>query len=223
MSKYDLKEELFKRDNFKMAIEYAKRKGYIFTTIDSMESYYIDIIDGEHHYLDNLPEGKQWTSHGSNSVDISVEYFPDLKTFKGWKSLFNSIVDWIKSSIEESYLWKYPPFTMWENWVFVLDSWDSVRYEMVDKKEIRNLEEYNLNVSKVKKEDVIDYLNDSPYYNKLNEKFYYSKNDPTCIISMDNHDFRDGYSHEKIVSLLNEWIDLILPHEKSINFIYKKK
>lgn len=220
MSKYNLKKELLKRDNFKMAIDYSLRKGYIFTTIDSMESYYLEKKDNEYNYLEELPEGKEWTSNGSNSVDINVDYFPDLKTLKGWKSLFSFVFNWIKSSIEEPCLWKHHPFSMWENWVFVLDSWESTRYEMADKKKFKNLDEYNLNVSKITKGEVVKYLENSQYYNKLNEKFYYSINDPTCIVSMEDHDFCDGYSHKKIIALLNEWISVVFP-EKSVKFIYK--
>lgn len=220
--KFKLKERLEKRDNFIMAIEYAKRKGGITTSIDTMEKYFFDDSNDEYNYLDYLPDGKEWTSEGSCSVDISVEYFPNLKTFSGIKSMINAIKEWIKDSIKEPSMIKYHPFTKWTNWVFVLDSWKSVSYEIIDKKcNNTYYEDYKKDVDKLNKTDVIQYLEKSKHYNKLNKKFYYSINDPTCIISLDDHDLRDGYSHNKFISLLNEWVKVAYPTNKEVKFILK--
>ena len=145
MKKYNLINELEKRDNFMAVVEYAHRKGNVRFSIDSMESYFLqENDDGTYDYLDELPPSKEWTSNGSCSVDVSAHYFPNLLSLKGISTFCKSIANWIKESIEEPFLFKYPPFGIWSNWVFVFDSWEAVKYDMVDKKLTNySAEEYN--------------------------------------------------------------------------------
>ena len=221
MKNTDLKNILKERDNFNSTMEYGKRKGIVETSIDSMEKYYTEITeDKEINYLDVLPEGKEWTSEGSCSVDISVKFFPNLLTIKGILSFLIAIKNWIVDIFKEGiYMISIHPFGKWTNWVFVLDSWDSVRRDMVSFNK-KTIEEYENEVKNISKEDVINHLENSHLYFKLNDKFYSEKNDPTCIISIEDHDLRDGYSHKKCIELLNEWKNLIYP-KSNFKFIYK--
>lgn len=223
----ELKEKLEERDNFKAVIDYGLRKGKVSLSIDSMEKYYMVETDHGFDYVEELPEGKEWTSDGSCSVDINAYYFPDLKTKKGWKTLAQATKRWIKESREESFMWKYPPFPKkWANWVFVLDSWEAVRHEMIQeilrKRKDYKTEDWDIEKQKISKEDVLKHLADEEHYHKLNEKFHYTESDPTCIISIEDHDLRDGYSHKKCVSLMNEWLKVAYPTEKEIKFVLKE-
>lgn len=223
---YNLKEELNKRDNFKMAIDYSKRKGFAFVSMDTMEKYYIDKDSSSFEHLEEKPDDKEWTTEGTTSVDINVHYYPNLFTLDGIKTLFLAIYSWIKDIIEEPSLFKYSfssnPFFEWVNWLFVFDSWDAVRYEIIDNdKNIRRYsKEYQDKVQKISKEEIINYLDNSELYEKVGDKFYSQKNDPTCIVCLEEHDLKDGYSHKKIVSLLNEWIKI--GYGEEVKFVLSK-
>lgn len=216
MEKYNLIEVLEKRENFMEIIDYANRKGLVFLSCDEMERYYIDETG---NYQEEPSAGKEWTHEGSSCYDIHAHYFPNMFSFKGIFTFIKAFFEWIKMSIKEPYLFKYPPIGVWTNWLFVLDSWEYIKHEMVEKTQSK--EDRNLKLNKLTKNDVINYLDSQPYYLKLNDKFYYQKNDPTRIISLEDHDLRDGYSHKKAVNLINDWIADAYPIPKSIKFIHK--
>lgn len=211
MKDYNLKKEILKRQNFKIAMEYAKRKKHIYATIDTVEKFYMDKDNACH---EALPEGKEWTCDGSSSIDVSFEYFPNLKTWSGCCTFVSSVIIWIKEFLQEPELIKFTPFSIWSSWVFVLDSWSAVRYDMVKK-------DHNINssVDRITKDDVLKYLETNEHYKKLNEDFFYLVSDPTCVISMINHDLRDGYSHKKAIELLNIYINSIFIEEPIQIFI----
>lgn len=208
----ELMQILTKREDFYCIL---KKKSQLLISIDSPEKYF---INEKGDYLTELPKGQDWTTKGLSSADITVKYFPNLFSLQGLSLFLSEIKIWVRESIKEPTLWKIHPFQKFEHWMFTLDSWQSHACYMVDRK---NLSQEEVNEKVLNLKAVEENLKTSSYIKITNTSFYSLRNDPTCIVSLEDHDLRDGYSYKKINQLLNEWMSVISNNKNNKFYLNK--
>lgn len=212
----EARKELLNRSDFTEIVKISHNKPYIKITTDCPESYY---QDDEGDIFETFPIGKTWTQNGSCSSDITVEWFPNLLSIYGIKIFMKQCVNWFHKTIKEKdNFFYYHPFGTWSHWMFVIDSLESIKSEIAFDKLRKNSSKKDLQdlIKLITKQEIDGYLAEN--YNKLSDRFYSQKNDPTGIVCTDDHDYRDGYSNKKMEAILNDWVKLIYPEGEDLIF-----
>ena len=227
-----LSQLLKKNKLIKKLLQYEKKHGYITIHVNSCEKW---------NYSEPHEEPKKDGSfdvEGHSSADVEASYY--MNPFTSFDDLTRFIVvgwDWVKDSFEFkslSYTVETFPFKrLWQQWVFVVDSYKTTKYDIVEKKEGYTLDDYKKiekklgmkyndfigdAINKITDTEIEKFL-DKDYY-RVTRGFHISKTDPTCMIFNEKifyFDLKDGWSDKKIGYLISEYFKRTLGKSVIVN------
>lgn len=163
---------------------------------------------------------------GISSVDIYGYWLPSfLEYFKGNMDAYMEGVEvYLESLPKRNILKKIIAYVKainflelkipWMSWVWVIDSLDSFRYDIVrenlkkvSKKERLN-QDFNLLCSKVSREELFIYVNEN--YARISPNLWVSREDPGVIVYNNYEEgkpygLKDGWTFHQLAEILSEW------------------
>lgn len=182
-------------------IKYAKEEGVLFWGAQTEESYKDIAEDGI------LIKEK----NGFIAEDLNGFFYPSLK------DMFELNYKWFVENREEFglfYALKQLDFSRpWSRWVWVVDSIDTVVYDIADEKFDRKRhrgEDYEKILLTITKDDVTKFLGEN--YQQLTPAIWVSSSDPTVMIydkEKKPYGLKGGWSKDQMGEILEEWFKAV--------------
>lgn len=178
---------------------------------------------------------KSKARYGLYSEDINGFYSPNFKEYceslvsqyKDGVELYQDFINAPKTTLDKvlnkfsvvlSYIkaLNFIDFSLTqEYWVWVVDSLDTIRYDIVDetyrrKTKVFQKDVYEEKAKNITREQMLDYV--CKNYEQVSERMWVSTTDPTVIV-YDNlakpYKLRDGWSVDQIGEILSEWLEMM--------------
>lgn len=184
--------------------------------------------------------GAPYDREGLSCSDVQFQFWGTPYTTM--RNFFQGLKEWIVSSYEDTnsikgfldrlYRHSFYLNPKIDNWVMVIDSYDSAKHWMTDEAiefGDRNIKDYtelfNKHKASLTKEDVEKHLSET--HTKLFDGFWIQNEDPSCVVIHEvgnfNFDLRDGWSSGKVCSLATVWIKYFLHYHGDLNVKLSKE